>query len=376
VGAAAGGHVVRLAGGSAGGRGGGRRVARAGPDLPAGRVTAVGLRAVRGGADAERGRGVGPGHPAGTVPRMAEPPGHRTRRRRPVVLVAGALTAVVVAGAGVLVAAVRGGGTPAPRSLDRAVPSVTAPTTRAPVRPAPTTRTPVRPAQPAPVAAGTLRAAPVAPASPTAASRERRTAPAPATPAAAGAARRGTATFYTLAGLPNCGYPDAAAAGTYVALSPADFAGSAACGTVLDVTGPEGTVRVTVSDQCPECEPGHLDLAAPAFARIADPVAGIVPITFTRVVDPPTAGPVRVRVKEGSSPYWLALLPIDTGNPLVSVSVRGTALARTDYGYWVAEAGAGPGPYQVRLTDDRGHAATVTVPLSVGSTVPTGVRLY
>ena len=119
-----------------------------------------------------------------------------------------------------------------------------------------------------------------------------------------------------------------------------------------------------------------LDLAAPAFARIADPVAGVIPITFTRVVDPPTPGPVRVRVKEGSSPYWLALLPIDTGNPLASVSVQGRPLARTDYGYWVADAGAGSGPFRVRLTDDRGHTATVTVPLSAGSNVPTGVRLY
>ena len=287
-------------------------------------------------------------------------------------LLAGALTAVVAAGAGVLVAAVRDGGTPAPRSLDRAVPSVTAPATLPPARSA----------QPAPVAAGTLRAAPATPPaapSPTAASRERRPAPSSSAPTArpaGGATRSGRATFYTLAGLPNCGYPDAAASGTYVALSPADFAGSAACGSVFDVTGPKGTVRVTVADQCPECEPGHLDLAAPAFARIADPVAGIVPITFTRVVDPPTPGPVRVRVKEGSSRYWLALLPIDTGNPLASVSVQGMALARTGYGYWVAAAGAGPGPYQVRLTDDRGHAATVTVPLSVGATVSTGTRLY
>jgi expansin (peptidoglycan-binding protein) len=145
---------------------------------------------------------------------------------------------------------------------------------------------------------------------------------------------------------------------------------------VLDVTGPKGTVRVTVADQCPECEAGHLDLAAPAFARIADPVAGIVPVTFSRVVDPPNAGRVRIRVKEGSSPYWLALLPLDTGNPLVSVTVQGRALERTGYGYWVAAAGAGPGPYRVSLTDDRGHTATVTVPLRAGATVSTGARLY
>ena len=292
-------------------------------------------------------------------------------------LLAGALTAVVTVGVGVLVAAARDGGAPAPRSLDRSVPAVTAsPTTSAPAGSPATTRAPARSARPAPVAAGTLRPAPAVPAHTVASREQRRTAPAPTTRAAAGRTRSGTATFYTLADLPNCGYPDAAASGTYVALSPADYAGSAACGTVFDVTGPKGTVRVTVADQCPECEPGHLDLAAPAFARIADPVAGIVPITFTRVIDPPTPGPVRVRVKEGSSRYWLALLPIDTGDPLASVSVQGTALARTDYGYWVAAAGAGPGPYQVRLTDDRGHAATVTVPLSVGSTVATGVRLY
>ncbi|HST64808.1 MAG TPA: hypothetical protein VLM05_06440, partial [Mycobacteriales bacterium] len=109
------------------------------------------------------------------------------------------------------------------------------------------------------------------------------------------------------------------------------------------------------------------------------PVAGIVPVTFRRVLDPPT-GPIAIRVKEGSSQYWLALLPIGTGNPLASVAVRiggaYQALQRTGYGYWIAPQGAGPGPYQVRLTDDRGHTATATVPHDVGATVPTGVRLY
>jgi expansin len=318
------------------------------------------------------------------VPRVVEPARpsrHRSagrRRPRPVAVVAAGVTAAVVVGVVALVGVVRGGDgpAPAPRSADRAA-GVTGSRSAGP------TRTPAR-RQSVPVAAGTLRAAPLtdpAP-SPTTASRDRRPGPsaAPTARTTGGATRSGRATFYTLTGLPNCGYPDAAATGTYVALSPADFGGSAACGTVFDVTGPRGTVRVTVADQCPECEAGHLDLAPAAFARIADPVAGIVPITFARVIDPPTAGPVRIRVKEGSSPYWLALLPIDTGNPLASVSVQvggsWRALERTGYGYWVAGAGAGPGPYQVRLTDDRGHTATVTVPLRVGATVSTGARLY
>ncbi|HST65409.1 MAG TPA: expansin EXLX1 family cellulose-binding protein, partial [Mycobacteriales bacterium] len=244
---------------------------------------------------------------------MATAARHRSRRR-PVALIAGGLTAVVALGAAALVTSLQGPGAPTPQSLDRpAVPAVTtsAPATRGPAR-----------TQPAPVAAGPLRATPHPSASPPV-SRDRRSTPVPAPTSrtTAAASRSGRATFYTLAGLPNCGYAAAAASGTYVALSPADFGGSAACGTVLDVTGPKGTVRVTVSDLCPECEAGHLDLAAPAFARIADPVAGIVPVTFRRVLDPPT-GPIAVRVKEGSSQYWLALLPIGTGNPLASVAVR------------------------------------------------------
>jgi hypothetical protein len=305
------------------------------------------------------------------VPRVVEPARHRSAPRRPVALIAGVATVVVALGAGALVSLTRDGGAPAPEALDR--PATTAAPTTPPAAPSSTARV----AQPAPVAAGGLRAAPrttpAATSTPTApTSRQQR--PDPGAPGTA--PKAGKATFYTLAGLPNCGYADAAASGTYVALGPAEWGDSAACGTVLDVTGPKGTVRVTVSDQCPECEAGHLDLAAPAFARIADPVAGVVPITYTRVVDPPAPGPVRIRVKEGSSQYWLALLPIDTGNPLAAVTVDGHPLQRTGYGYWVADKGAGPGPYVVRLTDDRGHSATAQLPLSVAATVTTGIRLY
>jgi len=199
-------------------------------------------------------------------------------------------------------------------------------------------------------------------------------------PAPGAAGSPGRATFYTLAALPNCGYPDVGATGRYVALDPTAFGGSAACGTVLDVTGPNGTVRVTVADLCPECGPGHVDLAAPAFARIADPVAGIVPVTVARVVDPPVSGSVRIRVKEGSSPYWLAVLPIDTGNPLASVEaqVGGSwqRLTRSSYGYWLAEKGTGEGSAELRLTDDRGHTVVSTVPVDPGTTHDTGVGLY
>jgi hypothetical protein len=89
-----------------------------------------------------------------------------------------------------------------------------------------------------------------------------------------------------------------------------------------------------------------------------------------------------VRVKEGSSRYWLALLATNTGNPLASVAVRGAAggwhdLARADYNYWIAASGAGDGPFTVRLTDTAGHQVTVGgITLSPGVVQGTGTSMY
>jgi hypothetical protein len=81
------------------------------------------------------------------------------------------------------------------------------------------------------------------------------------------------------------------------------------------------------------------------------------------VRDPKLPGPITMRVKDGASQYWLALLADNHGNPLSKVEVRSgggfTALQRTDYNYWIDENGSGGGPFTVRLTDIYGHQATV-----------------
>ncbi|GGL06747.1 hypothetical protein Sme01_67080 [Sphaerisporangium melleum] len=174
---------------------------------------------------------------------------------------------------------------------------------------------------------------------------------------------KGQATFYDLrSGGGNCSYLTPPADGLYVALSPGEYAGGAACGGYLDVTGPRGTVRVKVVDQCPECRKGQLDLSRKGFARVADPGKGLARVTYRPVRDPRVGAPLSFRVKEGSSRWWLGLLVIDHGNPLTSVEVRGAGgvwhkLARTDYNYWIASSGAGKGPLTVRVTDSRGHRA-------------------
>ncbi|WP_089156840.1 expansin EXLX1 family cellulose-binding protein [Micromonospora sp. NBS 11-29] len=207
-------------------------------------------------------------------------------------------------------------------------------------------------------------------------------APACAAPPVGGTTHTGKATFYDSKGAGgNCSRPAAPANRLYVALGPSEYAAGAACGGFLDVTGPRGSVRVLVMDQCPECAPGHLDLSAEAFARIADPVQGVVKISYRAVVNPPLPGPLTFRLKEGASQYWFAVLVGDHGNPLRSVEVRRDgawrAAERQDYNYWLIPAGAGPGPYSIRVTDVYGHRATATgVRLLPGQVQRSTTRMY
>lgn len=64
-----------------------------------------------------------------------------------------------------------------------------------------------------------------------------------------------------------------------------EWADSANCGRCLRVSGPLGEVTVIVADMCIGigCPPGHLDLAADAFAQIANPMDGIAPIAWETV---------------------------------------------------------------------------------------------
>ncbi|MET8250658.1 expansin EXLX1 family cellulose-binding protein [Micromonospora sp. NPDC005197] len=205
-----------------------------------------------------------------------------------------------------------------------------------------------------------------------------------AAPPTGTATHSGKATFYDSKGAGgNCSNPAAPANRLYVALGPTEYAAGAACGGFLDVTGPKGTVRVLIMDQCPECEPGHLDLSREAFARIADPVQGLVQVTYRAVVNPPLPGPLSFRIKEGASQFWFAVRIGNHGNPLRAVEVRQgddgpwRATARQDYNYWLLASGAGPGPYSVRVSDVYGHRVTVSgIRMAPGQVQSSVVRMY
>ncbi len=203
-----------------------------------------------------------------------------------------------------------------------------------------------------------------------------------AAPPSGSAVRTGKATFYDMGGgTGNCSFATVPANDLYVALGNTQYSAAGACGSYLDVTGPKGTVRVKVVDRCPECAAGHLDLSRTAFRKIADEVAGVVPITYRAVVNAPTPGPLSVRFKDGASQWWFAVLIDNHANPLTSVRAKASGggwrtAKRADYNYWIISGGAGAGPFTMTFTDVYGHTATATgITLQPERTQTTSVRL-
>jgi expansin len=189
-------------------------------------------------------------------------------------------------------------------------------------------------------------------------------------------AKSGKATFYDLGGgLGNCSFPSAPADDLFVALGASEYSGAAACGSYLDVTGPKGKVRVKVIDSCPPCGPGHIDLSRTAFKKVANEVDGIVKVTYRTVSGAVAGDPISVRVKEGSSRFWLAVLIDNHANRLTKVTVGGRTAKRADFNYWIIDGGAGPGPFKIKITDLDGNTRTVSgIELTPGKTQKSSVR--
>jgi expansin (peptidoglycan-binding protein) len=176
----------------------------------------------------------------------------------------------------------------------------------------------------------------------------------------AAAEHRGEATFYSADGSGNCSFPAAPGDPFVAAMNEADYAGSAACGACVALTGPKGSVTVRVVDRCPECRAGDVDLHPGAFERIAERAAGRVPIRWS-YVPCDVSGPAVFHFKDGSNPFWTAVQVRNHRFAVASVERRrpdGTwaPMARASYNYFLEPGGFGEkGPYALRATDVRGN---------------------
>lgn len=96
----------------------------------------------------------------------------------------------------------------------------------------------------------------------------------------------GNATYYDNAGYGACGTWLDANTEMLVAVSPSYWTtpnpnNDPICtGVSVQVTYNGRTITVPVRDKCASCGSGHIDLSKPAFARLADPNLGNIPLTW------------------------------------------------------------------------------------------------
>ena len=148
------------------------------------------------------------------------------------------------------------------------------------------------------------------------------------------------------------------------AMNTTDYETSRACGAYVLVRAANGaSVTVRITNECPlPCAPGQLDLSQQAFAKLADLKVGRIPITW-QLLSPSTTGPMSIRYKTGSSPYWCGIQVIGHRNPVARLEVRTPGgwrpLPRTDYNYFISADGSGCGG-SIRVTDIYGERLTVS----------------
>ena len=94
----------------------------------------------------------------------------------------------------------------------------------------------------------------------------------------------GEATYYDANGTGACGF--AASSNFLVAAMNGAQYKKALCGQCVAVTGPQGMVTVRITDLCPGCKAGDLDLSMTAFGMISPLSAGRVKITWSFVACP------------------------------------------------------------------------------------------
>jgi expansin (peptidoglycan-binding protein) len=147
------------------------------------------------------------------------------------------------------------------------------------------------------------------------------------------------------------------------AMNYTDYESAKACGAYVLVRAASGaTLKVLITNECPlPCAPGQIDLSQQAFAKLANPSAGRIPITWS-LLSPGLSNTISIRYKTGSSQYWCGIQVIGHRNPVAQLAVRvggsWRQLSRTDYNYFLSPSGSGCGG-PIRVTDIYGQSLTI-----------------
>jgi len=190
---------------------------------------------------------------------------------------------------------------------------------------------------------------------------------------AAPASEMGDGTYYDADGTGNCSFDASPNDLLVAAMNAPDYDNAQWCGACLAVTGPMGnTITVRVVDQCPGCSHGDLDLSETAFSMLSPLSAGRIKISWHEVPCDVT-GPIAYNFQMGASQYYAAIQIRNSRYPIAAIdALQGssyTSLAKQSYNFYVASSGLGKGPYDLRVTDERGQVVEdPSIPLGNGTT--------
>jgi expansin len=164
------------------------------------------------------------------------------------------------------------------------------------------------------------------------------------------------------------------------AMDATDYASAAPCGACVEITR-DGTrtVVVTIVDQCPGCQAGHIDLSEAAFMQLGDVSegylgtgnGGAVGLISWRYVACPVPGDVSYELKDPTNVYWNQILVEDHRYAIdkveAMVSGQWAAAVRQTDNYWQVGTGSlGSAPYAIRVTDVNGDAIQAQLALAAG----------
>lgn len=184
--------------------------------------------------------------------------------------------------------------------------------------------------------------------------------------------KEGIATFYDATGAGNCSFDATPNDLDVAALDANGYAGSAACGACVKVKGPDGEVTVRIVDSCPGCDANHIDLSRSAFAKIAEPSRGRVPVSFQTVACG-VPGNMAFHFKDGSSKWWTAIQVRNHRLPVAKVEYqKGSAfveMKREPYNFFVEPSGVGdqPNGLVLRVTAADGQVVEEKLPGEIPS---------
>ncbi|TGJ87990.1 hypothetical protein E0Z10_g736 [Xylaria hypoxylon] len=119
-----------------------------------------------------------------------------------------------------------------------------------------------------------------------------------------------------------------------------------------------------IVDQCPECDPGHLDLFENAFKTLSPSSSNPLSTSY-KFVDCPISSSLVLHNKSGTSAYWFSMQVVNANEPVskLEVSTDGgstwKSTTRQEYNFFENSSGFGTATVTVRVTGESGSTVVV-----------------